>query len=368
MAEVVVFDAVEQILVRLESKDLIRFKTVCKSWHSLISSPSFVKAHLNFTRNKDIYNNNLGHRRIVMLKIFINMSKYDKGRCYNIYEGWGYYNKWEIVGASNGLRLGNCGRRPLLPKDVTFAFWSCFGYDSSTDDYKVVMGIRKPLDGPIVQALSLKSNTWKLFGQVKYRFYHNQPGIFFNGALYWFVFDANNKTENKPLIVSFNLSKEEFVEVSQPDHIQYKWDYGNTLGIVEDSLCIFSPRDHPRGTWVLRNYNVKQSWELLSNDYEMPDDVAHSMNMFIHRISRKKNRRTFFCDDDTHSSRTGKYIGAPIFVQSLVSPYLNGRPNHKNDTPVSSKIMRALEQLIMEARKGSGKRSCEQKNPITATD
>ncbi|GKE41096.1 hypothetical protein Tco_1464501, partial [Tanacetum coccineum] len=31
------------------------------------------------------------------------------------------------------------------------------------------------------------------------------------------------------------------------------------------------------------------------------------------------------------------------------------------------KLMRALEQLIMEARQGSGKRSCEQKNPITAT-
>ncbi|KAM0024959.1 putative F-box domain-containing protein [Helianthus debilis subsp. tardiflorus] len=41
MAEFGYGDLVELILVRLDVKDLIRFKSVCKSWHSLIASPRF---------------------------------------------------------------------------------------------------------------------------------------------------------------------------------------------------------------------------------------------------------------------------------------------------------------------------------------
>ncbi|MFS7988888.1 putative F-box domain-containing protein [Helianthus anomalus] len=42
MAELAL-DVVKQILVQLDVGDLIRCKSVCKSWRSLISSPPFVK-------------------------------------------------------------------------------------------------------------------------------------------------------------------------------------------------------------------------------------------------------------------------------------------------------------------------------------
>ncbi|KAJ0617152.1 putative F-box domain-containing protein [Helianthus annuus] len=64
MAEVVNEDVVEQILIELDVKDLIRFKTVCKSWHSLITSPRFVNRHLIRSHNKDRNNKEIGHRRI----------------------------------------------------------------------------------------------------------------------------------------------------------------------------------------------------------------------------------------------------------------------------------------------------------------
>ena len=38
-------DIWEQILVRSDVEDLIRYKCVCKSWKSLISHPRFVKAY-----------------------------------------------------------------------------------------------------------------------------------------------------------------------------------------------------------------------------------------------------------------------------------------------------------------------------------
>ncbi|XP_050109667.1 F-box protein At4g19940-like [Malus sylvestris] len=41
-----------QILPRVPSKSLMRFKCVCKSWSSLVRNPSFVDAHQSFHRNK----------------------------------------------------------------------------------------------------------------------------------------------------------------------------------------------------------------------------------------------------------------------------------------------------------------------------
>ncbi|KAJ0606174.1 putative F-box domain-containing protein [Helianthus annuus] len=66
MAELAHDDLVEQILIRLDVKDLIRFKTVCKSWHSLITSLGFVSRHLNHSYNE--YNNIYGYtsQRIVL--------------------------------------------------------------------------------------------------------------------------------------------------------------------------------------------------------------------------------------------------------------------------------------------------------------
>ncbi|KAF5820103.1 putative F-box domain-containing protein [Helianthus annuus] len=137
MAEVVHADLVEQILLRSEVKDLIRFKSVCKSWHSVITSSGFINRHLNRSYNKDRHNYEIGHRRI------------------RLTDGSGSYT---LVGSSNGLvciisylrigevLVGNPLTRELrqLPLS-TIDSPSCwgFGYDSSTDDYNVLVGARK---------------------------------------------------------------------------------------------------------------------------------------------------------------------------------------------------------------------------------
>ncbi|GKD42124.1 hypothetical protein Tco_1266769 [Tanacetum coccineum] len=89
----------------------------------------------------------------------------------------------------------------------------------------------------------------------------------------------------------------------------------------------------------MRNYNVKQSWEYLPNDYEMKShDAVHYMNIYD-CTSPKKKRMTFYCDDKTVLSRSGKHIiDVPIFVQSLVSPYVNcDRPSHAGSAKVAER-------------------------------
>ncbi|XP_076884902.1 F-box/kelch-repeat protein At3g06240-like [Bidens hawaiensis] len=208
MAEVVDNDVVEQILIRLDAKDLNRYKRVCKSWRSLITSPRFVKRHLNLSYNKDQHNNKLGHRRV---GVFENP----------------YFTNPVLRGSSNGLVCIECSitklivgnpltreirKLPRRPYIVLFdACWG-FGYDSSRDDYKVIVRARKGDDRTCFSVLSLKSNVWRDIGEKKYASFSNAAGVLFNGALYWMIRDQNDRYS----IASYDLSLEKFKEIPLP--------------------------------------------------------------------------------------------------------------------------------------------------------
>ncbi|GJZ01070.1 putative F-box domain-containing protein, partial [Tanacetum coccineum] len=106
----VVLDVVEEILSRLLVKDLLLCKSICKSWYSLISSPSFVETHCKFMCNKESSNG--------LVCIY--------------------------TGCENRIIVTNPFTREfreLAQPPVDFqghAQCTGFGYDSSTDDYKVV--------------------------------------------------------------------------------------------------------------------------------------------------------------------------------------------------------------------------------------
>ncbi|GJU70132.1 putative F-box domain containing protein [Tanacetum coccineum] len=342
-------DVVEDILSRSDAEDLIRWKRVCKSWYSLISSPSFVKLHLK------INGNNRQHLRIMMPW---HWKAVDKISNKSLYE----FNSWRVVGSSNGLvcfsRIHKDGltvinnpwtreviklpMSPLVPAKVFGLLTMSFGYDSYTDDYKVVMSIQKGLHESLVQVLSLKSNTWKLIGQFNYLFCYNKPGILCNGALHWFVFDYHDNEISNQVILSFDLSREEFTVFPEPNDSRYDESSFTLLGMLEDQLCIFSydilnENDLPREIWVMRSYNVQDSWELLSNDCEIKYEVVHYMNM-LDCNSPKKITTSFFCNYNNKClSKAWKYINAHKFVPSLVSPVyvITGRPSHpKNNISI----------------------------------
>ncbi|GMI79437.1 hypothetical protein HRI_001613000 [Hibiscus trionum] len=46
MSDYIPVQLIPEILNRLPVKSLLRFRSVCKSWNSLISHPSFISAHL----------------------------------------------------------------------------------------------------------------------------------------------------------------------------------------------------------------------------------------------------------------------------------------------------------------------------------
>ncbi|XP_071708438.1 F-box/kelch-repeat protein At3g06240-like [Rutidosis leptorrhynchoides] len=93
-----------------------------------------------------------------------------------------------------------------------------FGYDSILDDYKAVLEFEIYPDKQLTQfyVLTLKSNIWKLVGEVKYRNIGSKTAALYDGALYWFM---SNKKET--VIISLDLCRDELKEIPQPDHPIY---------------------------------------------------------------------------------------------------------------------------------------------------
>ncbi|GKB99874.1 putative F-box domain-containing protein [Tanacetum coccineum] len=256
-----VFDIVEDILVRLDGEDLLRCKSVCKSWLSFISSSRFVNTHLEYNHKKDLNNSELGNRRIIIPRY---SNTLDNGKVLDFSEYWSK----------------NCQLHPRFPRLLAGGFYlGVFGYDSLTDDYKVVIGTRIKGKKTLFQVLTLKSNLWKVTGQVNWRTLFHPFGILWKGALHWFMKDCNGKK----VILSFDISREQFKEFPQPDDSSYVCNSSNSLGIADGFLCIY--RNHPPyQRWVMKSNNDKQSWKLLQDDCEKNTyDIAHALKDYKSR-------------------------------------------------------------------------------------
>ncbi|XP_076881031.1 F-box/kelch-repeat protein At3g06240-like [Bidens hawaiensis] len=215
-----------------------------------------------------------------------------------------------------------------------FISWG-FGYDSYSDDYKVVAGLRKDrhTKRTTFHVLTLKSNTWKVIGELEYRNMYVRNGILCDGVLYWFM---TNKNINEKNIISLDLSTEELKEPPQPDDADYNNNpfFEHKLGLIQDCLCIYqytSPEFSK--IWVMKN----NRWELYI-DQQRKYDVAHCLNI-VDDLQKKGGKFDPYCSniiwgdsqkrrgyvfgfirhyDERHvPCNEWDYIRAGIFVKSL---------------------------------------------------
>ncbi|XP_071687393.1 F-box/kelch-repeat protein At3g06240-like [Rutidosis leptorrhynchoides] len=189
-----------------------------------------------------------------------------------------------------------------------------FGYDSTTDDYKVVVGFNEDSNSMlhmIFLVLSLKSNKWKVVRDgPNYLTYEahghirDLPGVLFDGALHWLVDDTN---EEKKVILSFDLSLEECKEIPQPDDDSYSCDDRTILRMFDQCLCIsgfydiHSNNDNNCGIWVMKNYNSSQL-VLPSDDYRCKKYGADATTAYPLDIFPDNTWRFNNDDDDDNLS------------------------------------------------------------------
>ncbi|EYU32712.1 hypothetical protein MIMGU_mgv1a020877mg, partial [Erythranthe guttata] len=199
-------EIVEIILSKLSSvKSLLRFKTVCKSWNTMISDPLFAEIHLQSSKSSNylflrMYRNSSGRG--------FSLVKLEGGRIHNeavLKVHYGSFN--QVLGECNGVLLLN----ENLHARKEYAFWNpstrrqahfsspyirdqfkpvthgiC--YDPITDDFKAVMIAKESY-----RIYSCKNNSWtekKGIGQ--FYFCMVGWGVFADGAIYWVLGELDN--------------------------------------------------------------------------------------------------------------------------------------------------------------------------------
>ena len=279
----------EEIFSWLPPESLIRFKCVCKSWYSLITSlindSDFVAKHLH-----NAHNNILSPKSILIIGqyseqclissfdneesiLLLNISS-DYGEEEEILSfleelevrspfGGGYMSDKEfyrMMGAhiseaefyhcdgiiclighkdtmlwNPALRVSKLLRRPKYAYDLLYSHEvgkTGFGYDPIANDYKVL----RIWSNEIFEIYSLNTNSWRY---IKKGFdeqeYWMQDGmqVCCKGICYWFLYSKKNMNH---MMLSFDLHAEEFCIIPLPDPLAI-W---KSLKLWIDSIAFLS--------------------------------------------------------------------------------------------------------------------------------
>ncbi|XP_076908591.1 F-box/kelch-repeat protein At3g06240-like [Bidens hawaiensis] len=281
-------EIITEILYRLPAKSLGRFRCVSKGFNSLLLQPGFIKTHqttlnrkhfiLEYDNDKSLYTLPFNYLEEVVLtpnelsftfKPHVDMFTY--------------------LGSCNGLVLVSGhdvdgGHRLVVLNPTTNVFLEVpesgfdivdelreidivygFGYDSVSDDYKVVTVSFYNNDEEVndvenifVHVYSLKTDTWRRVCRFRYDHSYGKSysGVFVNGNLHWIA--IKDSDEDLRVIVAFSLADERLSEVALPKACNDA-DVGvkNGLKLVfGEKLAVFVEGD----VWLMMEYGVAESW------------------------------------------------------------------------------------------------------------
>ncbi|KAK9950828.1 hypothetical protein M0R45_006294 [Rubus argutus] len=176
------------ILLRLPSKSLIRFRCACKYWRDLIGSSSFARSHLNRNVAKRSYLIAYHHSSIERSHRHSLLSKETFEPCLKLRHPLWTKQEFKIYGSSNGLvcisdqelHLSSriCIWNPSIGKSRTLPnietrlldthrhakITLSFGFHPQLNDYKVVRMVRQIKSPSKVEVYTLGTDSWKRIG------------------------------------------------------------------------------------------------------------------------------------------------------------------------------------------------------------
>ncbi|CAK9162926.1 unnamed protein product [Ilex paraguariensis] len=277
-------DVEKEILSRLTVKSLLRFKCVCKSWHVLIESQTFIDFHLSKAATEED-NCLVLHRRRDFTKEYVASVLCTQTLSLLVDLEFPYFedNKMgiSIVGSCNGLvclcdnghlfAVFNPATRefkalPILPSasllpNEEFDFKAAaFGYDPITKDYKVLqissIFNRHRLDHYLFQIYTLSTNTWREIDAAMPAYFDEMYPLintYRKGVHHWSAYEA---------ILSFDINREVFGTIKLPTPTP-PW-HNQTLSLLNGSLATIiyhlEARCKSFDIWVMKEYGVESSW------------------------------------------------------------------------------------------------------------
>ncbi|KAL0414711.1 UNVERIFIED_CONTAM: F-box/kelch-repeat protein [Sesamum radiatum] len=268
-------DLPQEILIdifsRLPLKSVGKCRCLAKLWRQQLSSPRFIKSHL--TRKT--------HQEYLILSTPFNtiysISNIKDDTIWKKLPGPGPGRgpgRWtEVVGSCHGLVLlvmVNADYEKFLVNPITLQqvkvpnwplalnWWESvsmhgFGYDSSSDDYKVVTLSYCQR----VTLVDVKSIC---------------PGAFVNEAIHWLV--PGREPGSPSVIAAFNLANEVFVEIPAPTGVDMLNIMLNKLVVRGGCLCLLYTREHGQtDVWTMEEYGLKESW----TKFTIHDDIRRPL-------------------------------------------------------------------------------------------
>ncbi|XP_058208986.1 F-box/kelch-repeat protein At3g23880-like [Rhododendron vialii] len=292
-------ELLDEILVRLPVESLIRFTSVCKSWYSLITSPSFVTKHLNHSKT---------NARNLLLKTY----NYEKNKeRYLLYRGDEKFSDEfseleyplstpfrpkRIVGSCNGLicmvdrNLPSCRSiilwNPLIRKSMTLRmpsqpetppWWFVLGFGAhpTTQEYMLVSIVfeKEDIEQPSkVELYTQGTGSWRSITCVGYP--HgiaelNWSQAFVNGAIHWIAFERRVVDGLLPCsIMAFNMVSQAFSVTNMPAALVRLVNQnlvGHSIMSYGESLAVSCHEGVFCCIWVMKEYGVAESWAKLYN-------------------------------------------------------------------------------------------------------
>ncbi|XP_075108748.1 F-box/kelch-repeat protein At3g06240-like [Nicotiana tabacum] len=355
-------EVIIDILSRLSVKSLLRFKCVSESWNTLISEPYFKKMHINIhAKNQNsqkmlisqmshndifftFYSASLSSAQLVkdIRRLdWPSSSKPLDGRVYCCCDGLFFIGIWsKFEEQPSILLLWNPSTREsiILPRHLELlpeGYIYGMGYDSTSDDYKILRidGYDEAPD----EILALKSASWRKIDETSGRMSVvtiSQMELclaFVDGAFHWLgVFPRS--------VVSFNISNEMYGEIPLPviERTSYRM-VEEGVSVLGGRLCFYHNDAINFNLWVMKDYSVKESWtkwfNLPSNGvdiipiYMFPDDEVlltyFGSEGTVYRTSNgsfglSNKKWPLDCDDIQPITIQDGFV----YIESLISPKL----------------------------------------------
>ncbi|KAH7837119.1 hypothetical protein Vadar_009875 [Vaccinium darrowii] len=291
-------DVVVGILSRIPVKPLLRFRCVSKQFRAIIDSHAFIRLHLKRSMETKnhlsliVPNNILCSVDLSKIKISLRSLDLDslgrveelshpfESKDSSITKVWGYCHGLVCLGNTKGdLVVWNPWTRKsqelpsikidfpdslFLGKNISYGF----GYDSVSDDYKVVRFVQlynQPIADTFaseVKVYNMKSNSWRSIQDFPYWFRDYQSrGVLIGSALHWVV-SRKPLSDIAKFIVAFDLAAEDYQLLPLPE---YFGEYSD-MHLVELGGClctICTCKGFPNDIWVMKDYRVNESWSKL---------------------------------------------------------------------------------------------------------
>ncbi|XP_074314908.1 F-box protein CPR1-like [Silene latifolia] len=319
---------------------MVRSRLVCKTWNSITSSPKFMDDHYNRLSVEGTH------------LILLRLRKYNEGTHFyklsqsNIvdddqsssstavslehYKTWGLseYGLPRLIGSYNGIVAVSCDDKLVLWNPITGQHTSVkmdvydtysdgnnfdprllfgFCYDSSTDEYSVVVGsdYQSPPVTPTNYAECIDYESMPVFlynfnkGSERVledslsrrlldrKLFIGESGKVFRGIPHWVTqfADFRKDTGVETEILYFDLKEEKFKQMARPDHGVDKPMLGlaamegeNQLGCVLHDVANSSLE-----VWVMKEYGNVETW---TNLFILPPFNSKLPIWFLHTIHK----------------------------------------------------------------------------------